>query len=87
MKTILLGSVLKENPNQKQSFDLHRNEFQRLRELNQMKLRFVATISHKLRRRLTTILEPLEQQVRAGTADPQQQLRHRNAESLLRLVE
>ena len=52
-----------------------------------MKLRFVATISHKLRRRLTTILEPLEQQVRAGTADLQQQVRHRNAESLLRLVD
>lgn len=40
MKSILLGSVLTENRIQKQSFDLHRNEFQRLRELAQMKLRF-----------------------------------------------
>jgi DNA-binding response OmpR family regulator len=51
-----------------------------------MKLRFIARISHKLRTRLTTILEPLEQQVRAGTADLQLQSRHRNAEGLLRLV-
>jgi DNA-binding response OmpR family regulator len=83
---MLLACVLTANRTQKPLLELHRDEFQRLRELDQRNLRLVATISHKLRRRLTTILSALEQQVTAGTADLQQQSRHRNAESLLRLV-
>lgn len=66
--------------------ELQRTESERLRELDQVKLRFFRTVSQELRTPLTLILGPLAQMAAVRKPDGELQMMRRNAEHLLRMV-
>ncbi|GJM34301.1 MAG: hybrid sensor histidine kinase/response regulator [Saprospiraceae bacterium] len=69
---------------------LERLEQKRVRELNEMKLKFFTNISHEIRTPLTLIISPLESLRSSfiGNNETREQLQimHRNANRLLRLI-
>lgn len=69
---------------------LERLEQKKVRELNEMKLKFFTNISHEIRTPLTLIISPLESLISSfiGNKETRDQLHvmHRNANRLLRLI-
>lgn len=74
----------------KNELKLERLERVKIRELNEMKLRFFTNISHEIRTPLTLILSPVQELIRSGNVQKEvrDQLQHvnRNANRLLQLV-
>ena len=87
---LIANAQLQEEANRKkEELDIARLESEKYRELDELKSRFFADISHEFRSPLTLILGPIEQLIaHAREGDPQDDYRRirRNAHRLLRLI-
>ena len=87
---LIANAQLQEETNRKkEELAIARLESEKYRELDELKSRFFADISHEFRAPLTLILGPIEQLIaHAREGDPQEDYRRirRNAHRLLRLI-
>ncbi len=87
---LIVNARLQEETNRKKAeLAVARLETEKWRELDELKSRFFADISHEFRAPLTLILGPIEQLIaHARESDPQEEYRRirRNAHRLLRLI-
>lgn len=85
----LAGRAIRNKEREKYLIEHERRESKRLREINDVKIKFLTNMSHEFRTPLTLILSPLEQILKQGPDSEHQsqmQLMHRNAKRLLNLV-
>lgn len=83
------GRIIRNKERQKYEIDQERRESRRLREINDVKIKFFTNMSHEFRTPLSLILSPLEQILKESPDSPHQnqmQLMQRNAKRLLNLV-
>ncbi|MCE6991980.1 hybrid sensor histidine kinase/response regulator transcription factor [Dyadobacter sp. CY323] len=85
----LAGRMIRNKEREKYLIEQERIESRRLREINDVKIRFFTNMSHEFRTPLTLILSPLEKILKESPDSPQytqMQLMQRNAKRLLNLV-
>ncbi|KAA0988723.1 hybrid sensor histidine kinase/response regulator transcription factor [Dyadobacter aurulentus] len=83
------AKTIRNKEREKYLIEQERRESRRLREINDVKIRFFTNMSHEFRTPLTLILSPLEKILKENTDSPlynQMQLMQRNAKRLLNLV-
>ncbi|MEO6632911.1 MAG: two-component regulator propeller domain-containing protein, partial [Mucilaginibacter sp.] len=73
---------------EKQLIELERQEVKRMRELDQLKIKFLTNVSHEFRTPLSLIMAPVDNMINHADAGQKQQLNmiRRNAKRLLNLV-
>ncbi|CAG5003087.1 Sensor histidine kinase RcsC [Dyadobacter sp. CECT 9275] len=85
----LAGRMIRNKEREKYLIEQERRESKRLREINDVKIKFFTNMSHEFRTPLTLILSPLEQMLQETPDSPnhnRMQLMQRNARRLLNLV-
>lgn len=85
----LAGKTIRKKERERYLIEQERRESRRLREMNDVKIRFFTNMSHEFRTPLSLILSPLEKILKDNPDSPlqnQMQLMQRNAKRLLNLV-
>jgi signal transduction histidine kinase/ligand-binding sensor domain-containing protein/DNA-binding response OmpR family regulator len=86
---VFAGRTIRNKEREKYLIEQERLESRRLREINDVKIKFFTNMSHEFRTPLSLILSPLEKILKESPESPHQnqmQLMQRNAKRLLNLV-